>query len=260
MEKTDSFIFYRSFFEAAKDLNSADKLAVYDAIFEYVFENKRKKLSGICGIILTLVIPNIDAALRNRENGKKGGRPKKETSVPENKKGGFSEKKTDGLKKSETNKDVNSDVDVDVNLDGNADEDNSLPFTDPLPELPEGLSSDEEKPKRKIASTYTEDFEKFWRAYPSKVGKADAAKKFQKAIKIIPFDSLISAVERYCKSKKVLDGYVCNPATWLHQERWNDLEVTVSDDPSRPPGAVRKTASGWWLDKDGAVIMKPEFS
>jgi len=118
----------------------------------------------------------------------------------------------------------------------------------------------EEKPKRKIASTYTEDFEKFWRAYPSKVGKADAAKKFQKAIKIIPFDSLISAVERYCKSKKVLDGYVCNPATWLHQERWNDLEVTVSDDPSRPPGAVRKTASGWWLDKDGAVIMKPEFS
>lgn len=32
------------------------------------------------------------------------------------------------------------------------------------------------------------------------------------------------------------------------------------DDPSRPPGAVRKTASGWWLDKDGAVIMKPEFS
>lgn len=34
----------------------------------------------------------------------------------------------------------------------------------------------------------------------------------------------------------------------------------LPDDPSRPPGAVRKTASGWWLDKDGAVIMKPEFS
>lgn len=90
-------------------------------------------------------------------------------------------------------------------------------------------SSCEEKPKRKIASTYTEDFEKFWRAYPSKVGKADAAKKFQKAIKIIPFDSLISAVERYCKSKRVLDGFVCNPATWLHQERWNDMEVKTGN-------------------------------
>ena len=34
----------------------------------------------------------------------------------------------------------------------------------------------------------------------------------------------------------------------------------LPDDPNRPPGAVRKTASGWWLDKNGAVVVKPEFS
>lgn len=119
---------------------------------------------------------------------------------------------------------------------------------------------EDKKRKEKSLTAYADDFEKFWQAYPKKVGKADAAKKFQKALKIVSADTIIEAVGRYCRSKTVADGFICNPATWLHQERWNDLEVTVSDDPSRPPGAVRKTASGWWLDKDGAVIMKPEFS
>jgi len=111
------------------------------------------------------------------------------------------------------------------------------------------------------ASKYSDAFEKFWNAYPKKVGKADAAKKFQKAVKIVSVDTMIEAIGRYCKSKTVADGFVCNPATWLHQERWNDLDtVTLPDDPNRPPGAVRKTASGWWLDKNGNVVAKPEFT
>ena len=111
------------------------------------------------------------------------------------------------------------------------------------------------------ASKYSDAFEKFWSAYPKKVGKADAAKKFQKAVKIVSVDTMIEAIGRYLKSKTVADGFICNPATWLHQERWNDLDtVTLPDDPSRPPGAVRKTASGWWLDKNGSVVVKPEFT
>ena len=118
-----------------------------------------------------------------------------------------------------------------------------------------------ERKEKNNSDCYTDDFEKFWNAYPKKVGKADAAKKFQKATKSVSADTIIEAVGRYCKSKTVADGFVCNPATWLHQERWNDLDtVTLPDDPSRPPGAVRKTASGWWLDKNGNVVVKPEFT
>lgn len=142
MEKIDSFVFYRSFFEAAKDLEPADKLAVYDAIFEYVFEKKRKKLSGVSAIILTLVIPNLDAAISNRQNGKKGGRPKKETGVFENKKGGFLENENRPFEKTETNEDVDVNGNGDVNGDVNENVDvNDLPFSDPLPELPKNKKS-----------------------------------------------------------------------------------------------------------------------
>jgi len=126
----------------------------------------------------------------------------------------------------------------------------------------EKLETNKDYNKNKdLNKDYPDDFEKFWNAYPKKVGKADAAKKFQKATKSVSADTIIEAVGRYCKSKTVADGFVCNPATWLHQERWNDLDtVTLPDDPNRPPGAARKTASGWWLDKNGNVVAKPEFT
>ena len=33
-EKKESFVFYRSFFEALKDLKNSDRLKIYDAICE----------------------------------------------------------------------------------------------------------------------------------------------------------------------------------------------------------------------------------
>lgn len=113
--------------------------------------------------------------------------------------------------------------------------------------------------RKSNASLYTEEFESFWAVYPSRVGKADAAKKFHKALKAVDLNTLIEAVKQYCKSKKVLDGFVCNPATWLHQERWKDQSALNLGEVGMPPGAVRKTASGWWVDKDGYPITQSEF-
>ena len=68
-------------------------------------------------------------------------------------------------------------------------------------------------------------FDKFWSAYPKKVGKQDAKKAF-KSVKE-PIETLLSAIERQkCGSQWSKDNgqYIPHPATWLRQGRWEDEE------------------------------------
>ncbi len=81
----DSFVFYRSFFEAIKRMPPDVQTEVYPAIVEYALDGKEPKgLSDIAQGVFILVKPNIDASITRYENGKKcaqfgklGGRPKK---------------------------------------------------------------------------------------------------------------------------------------------------------------------------------------
>jgi hypothetical protein len=101
-EIRDSFIFYRSFVEAGRDLPECERLAFYEAIFSLALEEKEAKLEGFSGTLFKLVKPNILANNKRFKDGKKGGRkPKKETS-------GYSEKETSGYEKNKPNKDVNN--------------------------------------------------------------------------------------------------------------------------------------------------------
>ena len=84
MEK-ESFVFYKSFFEAIRKLKAAEKVKVYDAICELALEEKDSELTGMADIVFTLIRPQIKAnnqkfknGLKGAESGKKGGRPKKE--------------------------------------------------------------------------------------------------------------------------------------------------------------------------------------
>lgn len=73
-------------------------------------------------------------------------------------------------------------------------------------------------------------FDRFWSAYPRKVGKGEARKAFAK-IKGVPVDTMIQAVEKQKQSTQwQRDGgqYIPHPATWLNQERWED-EVTTAN-------------------------------
>lgn len=64
-------------------------------------------------------------------------------------------------------------------------------------------------------------FASFWRAYPHKIGKADAEKAFKKALTKTTIEPLLEGIERY-RREKPPDHSWCNPATWLNQERWTD--------------------------------------
>jgi len=73
----DSFIFYRSFYESAKDiLSDNDRLKLYEMIFELGLNNletteQDKMVRGV----FKLIEPQIKANNRRYENGKKGGAP-----------------------------------------------------------------------------------------------------------------------------------------------------------------------------------------
>lgn len=103
----DSCVFYRSFYEAIDDLDDADKLACYNAIFKYALNGVEPTEKGIVSTVFKLVRPLIDKNNESYKNGLKGGRPKTEQEPNDN--------PTETQPKPTDN--PNEDVDVDVNVD-----------------------------------------------------------------------------------------------------------------------------------------------
>lgn len=66
----DSFIFYRSFYEAIKEISEEQQLQVYKAISIYALEQEEIELNGVAKAIFSLVKPQLDANYKKYENGK----------------------------------------------------------------------------------------------------------------------------------------------------------------------------------------------
>lgn len=135
----ESFVFYKSFYEAIKDVPKKHRTVIYEAVFAYVFESKEPTLSGVPSAIWKLIQPQLDAASIRYENakkggeygklgaehGKKGGRPKKEKTPLK----GDTESKTENPLNVNVNENVNENVNVNVNApDGGSDTDTQKHF------------------------------------------------------------------------------------------------------------------------------------
>lgn len=72
----DSFIFYRSFADAIKELEPNDRSALVDILMSYALDDVEPDCTGPVKGMFLLIKPQIDANNRRYENGKKGGRPK----------------------------------------------------------------------------------------------------------------------------------------------------------------------------------------
>lgn len=86
IQKKDGFIFYKSFYDSINALDESMQLEVYKALAEYGLTGEmRDDLSPITKALLTAMIPTIDNAnkryVASVENGKRGGRPKKNKEV-----------------------------------------------------------------------------------------------------------------------------------------------------------------------------------
>jgi uncharacterized phage protein (TIGR02220 family) len=114
----ESFVFYKSFFESIKELDPKDQVQIYNAIFEYEFYKTEPQLSGVCKSIFTLILPQLEANDKRYENGKKGGRPKKEETKT---------KPKNNQNKTKVEPNVNDNVNVnDINININNNINNNL--------------------------------------------------------------------------------------------------------------------------------------
>ena len=111
----DSFIFYRSFYEAIQELEPGIRSECYEAVIGYALTGEEPDISGASKAIFLAIKPQIDAnnkryvdGCKGGEYGKLGGRPKK-TPV------GLSDKTPKGLSVKTPNENVNENENVNVN-------------------------------------------------------------------------------------------------------------------------------------------------
>lgn len=85
-------------------------------------------------------------------------------------------------------------------------------------------------------------FDRFWAAYPRKVGKPAAVAAWKKlAVDEGLLGRMIAAVGRQARSDQwVKDNgqFIPHPSTWLNQRRWEDEDPGGAGGPVHPPGRV----------------------
>ena len=181
----------------------------------------------------------------SRENGKKGGRPRKDvaqnqepspipTDISQNQ--SFSEK-PDGFSKTLTDTDTVTDTDTDIDTDteiislsrptrarstrarstrarsGDADASAASPVSDGAP-----------LKQRSSSAQFEQEFESLWALYPRKEGKKKALAAYERARRRgVSFEEVESGVQRYAEIGGQREmRYIKNGATWFTGECWND--------------------------------------
>lgn len=104
----DSFIFYRSFYEAISELPKENQADSYNAIMRYALDQEEIELKGISKAIFSLVKPQLDANYKKYENGKQ---KKSKTEAKQ--------KQTKSKKVTNVNENVNVNDNVNVNVNDN---------------------------------------------------------------------------------------------------------------------------------------------
>ncbi len=81
------------------------------------------------------------------------------------------------------------------------------------------------KPKNhlKTIDRKSDDFDRFWQAYPKKVDKKKTATAFQYVKTDI--ETILQALAWQNKSQQWLQGYIPSPLKYLHGELWNDEPI-----------------------------------
>ena len=81
----DSFVFYRSFYEALKGMDKNVQADCLMALAQYALDGDMPALTPEIRMFMTLVKPQIDANNQKFVNGSKGGRPRKTNNQTETK-------------------------------------------------------------------------------------------------------------------------------------------------------------------------------
>lgn len=107
---------------------------------------------------------------------------------------------------------------------------------------------------------YTAEFLEFWAVYPKKVGKGDALRKFKQLITSKEKkERVILSVEKHKKTPRwTEDGgkYIPNPATFLHQRRFDDDVETPEEKVEKAKAEIKKCEHGYPLYVQCPMCLK----
>lgn len=202
----ESFVFYKSFLDAIEELDDKNQLKIYKAITNFALKNEEPtNLNKITKVIFSLIKPQITANNKRYEDGKKGGRPKKEKTT------GFENKKTTGYVEEKPNVNVNDNVNVNANVNANENE---------------NVNAEKEK------------FNLFFNQFPKQVDEYKTFTLFDTLIneKIVTFDELMQGVKRY-KEYTARSGtdekFIKSPFNWLSDMSWKNKYEVKNDKPYR---------------------------
>ena len=191
----DSFIFYRSFFEATEPLTKEQKAELFDAICEFALNEKNIKISTLPSAMFSLIRPQLEANRVRWENWKRGWRPtNKQETITET-------KPNDNQTLTKTKANVNVNVNANVN-----DIINNI-------ETEENLQSIKQKKQ-------TVDFEQFRNLYDKKVWKPKAEKK-RYTLKYSEQVECLEKLPAYITTIKDKQ-YQKHPMTYLNQRSRED--------------------------------------
>lgn len=93
-------------------------------------------------------------------------------------------------------------------------------------------------------ATQLDQFERFWRTYPRRIGKGAARKSFEKSLKLASFEEIMAGLQRqlsYYATKE--QQFIPHPTTWLNQERWADEPQVPQRHQHRPGDMASYTRS-----------------
>lgn len=130
----ESFVFFRSFFEAIEEIDEKKQLKLYKSIANFALNNEKPTdLKGIEKAIFSLIEPQITASSKRYEVSKKcgeygklGGRPKKEKTLK-----GFENETLNVNDNVNVNENYNDNVNVNVNSETKKQD----PFINPIKTL-----------------------------------------------------------------------------------------------------------------------------
>lgn len=235
--KRSQFTFYRSFWEALRELPEDEQAKTVLAICAYALDGEECELRGAPKSIFIMAKPTIDTSARKSANGKKGGSKMKANRNQTESKEEESKPEADAK---QTGNEIENEVEVENETENEVEEENecSLPYNPPS-------APEKKQTGSKLSLGYLDDdgFEKFWEAYPKKSGDIrEACRLYLDAIDAgATLQQMLDAIAWQKGQDSWLDQggrYIPSPAKWIANKAW--LQKPIKAKP--PDKSGRKDA------------------
>jgi hypothetical protein len=222
----ESFVFYRSFYDAIKDLPDEQQVKSFKAIAEYALNGEEATGTGIEKTVFSLTKPQIDANNKRYESGARGGRPKSKDKPNDN--------QTVTKDKPNDNQTVSKgEPNVNDNVNENDNNKNNVQAQDL--------------------------FERLWEMYPLKRGKGQVSDANKRQLLDIGYEQLAKAVERY-KADLAKENWrkPQNGSTFFNSGYKDYLDCNYSPAPARK-GVGKSVAQNFEQRSYGATELERQL-